>query len=223
MKTLLNINLIKDNFLDLLFPRKCLGCNFKNEVLCDNCINKINLATPNDHDDIWALFDYHDATIKKAIWELKYHHVRHLGQRLGQLLYDSFIEEISDLKTLSTGRPILIIPVPISTQKIKLRGYNQALYIARGFCKNIDKQILELKDNIIFKKIETLPQAKISSREKRLKNIKGVFSIKNESVIKGRTIIVIDDVTTTGGTILEIIKILRKSGAKKVIGLAVAH
>jgi competence protein ComFC len=223
MKTILNLKSIKKNILDVFFPTECPNCHTKNEVFCDNCVDRIKLAPKNDNDNIWSLFDYHDPIIKNAIWELKYHHKRYLGQKLGQLLYDSFVEEISDLKTLSTGRSIYILPVPISKEKIKKRWYNQALYIAKGFCKSSDKEILELKNNIICKKTETIPQAKISSREKRLKNIQGVFQIKNEKIVKGRTIIIIDDVTTTGGTILEIMKILKITGAKEVIGLTVAH
>ena len=94
-----------------------------------------------------------------------------------------------------------------------------------GLLSNIShlEEIFELKNHIVFKKIDTLPQAKITNRKRRLENVRGVFDIKNPENIKGKTIIIIDDVTTTGGTILEIMKILKKSGAKKVIGFAVAH
>ncbi len=74
-----------------------------------------------------------------------------------------------------------------------------------------------------IKNKNTIPQARLTNRNKRLQNIKGAFSIINTNIIKGKTVIIIDDVTTTGGTMLEIIKILKKSGAKKVIGFAVAH
>ncbi|MEK7106073.1 MAG: phosphoribosyltransferase family protein, partial [Patescibacteria group bacterium] len=64
---------------------------------------------------------------------------------------------------------------------------------------------------------------RITNRNERLKNVKGVFEIKNPEVVKGRTIIIIDDVTTTGGTIKEILKLLKNSGAKKAVGFTVAH
>lgn len=217
------INKTINFILNTLFPIKCLGCEIKNQILCDNCISKVRLAERETERDIMALFDYRDTIIKKAIWELKYHNKRYLGRKLGQLLYESFIEEISNLKMIMPGRSIFVIPVPISKIKNKKRGYNQAYIIAKEFCNSAPINIFKLQNKIIFKKIETIPQAKINNREQRLKNVRGVFEIKNKNLIKGQTFIIIDDVTTTGGTINEIIKILKKAGAKKVIGFTIAH
>lgn len=223
MKNLTIFNFIKNFILDIFFPLRCLGCQNKNEILCNNCVDKIHLAERETDKNITAIFDYRDPIIKKVIWELKYHHRRYLGQKLGQLLYEFLIEELSDLKIIISGQSILIIPVPISIKKTKLRGYNQAKIIAQGFCYSAPKEVFELKNKIIFKKTETIPQAKITNRRKRLLNVKGVFEIKNPQLVRGRVIIIIDDVTTTGGTINEIIRILKKAGAKKVIGLTIAH
>jgi len=217
------LNKIKNFLLDTLFPTYCIGCQAKSETLCDNCIERIELTKRETADNIWAVFDYRNSIIKDAIWELKYHHKRYLGERLGQLLYESLIEEISEMRIEVSGRAIYVIPTPISNKKTKSRGYNQALFIAKGFCGRAENGVFELKNNIIFKKIDNLPQAKITNRKRRLENVRGVFGIKNSEIVKGRTIIVIDDVTTTGGTINEIMKILKKAGAKKVVGFAVAH
>lgn len=213
---------IKNFLLNILFPINCIGCKLKNEILCENCISKIELAERETDENILAVFDYRNSLMKRIIWELKYHHKRYLGEKLGQLLYENLIEEISDLKILS-GQSILVIPIPISINKSKKRGYNQASVIAKGFCNSAGPKVFELNNNILFKKIETIPQAKIINRKRRLQNVKGVFDIKNENKINGRFIIVIDDVTTTGSTINEVMKLLKKAKAKKVIGLAVAH
>lgn len=223
MKLGLFINKIKNFLLDTLFPTKCIGCDTKDEILCDMCITKIRLAERETERDIIALYDYRDPIIKKAIWELKYHHKRYLGEKLGKLLYESMIEELGDMRVYIAGRSILVVPVPISNKKTKLRGYNQALTIAKGFCSSVPSGTFEIKNNIVTKKIDTLPQARITDRKRRLENVRGVFGVKNKEIVKGRTVIVIDDVTTTGGTINEVMKILKKSGAKKVIGFAVAH
>lgn len=217
------VEYIKNLLLNTLFPIKCLGCGTKDEVFCDNCIAKARLAERETDRNIIALFDYRDPIIKKIIWELKYHHKRYLGEKLGEILYENLIEEISNIKSGFINRALIVIPVPISKKKTKTRGYNQAFHIARGFCKKENHEIFELRDDIIYKKIDTLPQARITNRKRRLENVRGVFDIKNNQDIKNRTIIVIDDVTTTGGTINEIAKILKKSGAKKVIGFTIAH
>jgi competence protein ComFC len=219
----LYIKKIANWLLNILFVESCLGCQSKDEILCQNCLIKIRRAERETERGIMACFDYRDPLIKKAIWNLKYYRRSHLGPTLGRLLYESFIEEISDMKIFASGQPILVIPVPLSKMRAKTRGYNQAERIARGFCDCGGVEILELKNNILIKKIDTLPQARITNRARRLKNIKSVFEIKNSESVKGRTIIVIDDVTTTGGTITEIMNILKKSGAKKVVGFAVAH
>lgn len=222
-KTLILINSFTNFFLEILFPSRCIGCNTKDQELCQNCINKLQTTDRRTENDITALYDYQDPLIKKIIWKLKYHNSPRLGKKLGQLLYLELLEEISLLQILSSGSPIYIIPVPISKSRERVRGYNQSEIIAKSFCKENILGDFEIKNNIIFKKNNTIPQAKLTNKNKRLKNIKGVFDIKNSEQIKGKTIIIIDDVTTTGGTIMEIIKVLKKNGAKKVIGFAVAH
>jgi ComF family protein len=212
-----------NSILEMLFPSRCIGCNFRGEILCSNCLDNLKLVERQTEENIIALYDYRDPIIKKGIWKLKYHHSPYLGKKFGELLCESFLEEIDQLKTFSKGSSVFVIPIPISKNKHQARGYNQSEIISRAFCHFKSDSTFELKNNILFKKINTIPQARLTNRNKRLKNIKGAFEIKNEKQIKGKTIIIIDDVTTTGGTMLEAIKILKKSGAKKVIGFAVAH
>lgn len=209
--------------LDILFPFKCIGCKISGEILCDKCIEKFRPAERETESNIISLYDYRDLVVKESIWKLKYHKTPHLGQKFGTLLYKELIEEISLLQMFSQGSPICVVPVPISKDKRNIRGYNQSEIIARSFCESGERNIFELKNNIVFKKANTIPQAKLTNRTRRLQNIKGAFEIKNEKEIKGKTVIIIDDVTTTGGTMLEIMKVLKKHGAKKVVGFAVAH
>lgn len=223
MKNCLYLNKIKKLLLDTLFPIKCIGCKTKNEIFCDICISNTKLTERKTDENIVAMFDYRDKVIRDAIWALKYHHKKYLGEKLGELLYEYLIEDISEMKMQVSGRSILVIPIPISKKKVRTRGYNQSFYITKGFCNKENKNTLEMKNDIVFKKINTTPQAKITNRKRRLENIKGVFEIKNKERVVGRTIIVIDDVTTTGATMNEVIKILKKSGAKKVVGFAIAH
>lgn len=209
--------------LDLLFPETCFGCHKKGELMCDNCIRRIKRVERETGGSIFAVFDYRDTIIKQAIWKLKYYGKITLGGKLGAYLYREMIEEISDMRLYSSGSPIVVIPVPISNTRKKKRGYNQAEEIAKGFCKESNEETLEMRNDLIRKNIDTKPQARIENRKERLKNIEGAFSIVDNEKIKGRSFIVIDDVTTTGGTMKEIIKVLKYAGAKKVIGMALAH
>ena len=211
--------------LDIIAPVLCIECKKRGEILCKNCIENLRLVERETESNIFACFDYRDKIIKRVIWNLKYHNHWSFGQKLGKLLYDNMMEEVAELQIYTQGSPIIIIPVPISKPRNKIRGYNQAEKIARGFCNSSPEKIFELRNDIVAKTKETLPQAKITNRKKRLKNIRGIFdiNIKYKKFLKGKTVIVIDDVTTTGGTIMEVMKILKKSGVRKVIGMAVAH
>jgi len=186
-------------------------------------VGMIKTAEETTSGNMLAVFDYKDPIIKKAIWLLKYHHKLYLGRKLGQVLYQFLIEDISDLRTMSPGQNIFVIPVPISKKRFSTRGYNQSEIIAKGFCLSSPENILELRNDIIYKNIETIPQAKILNKKMRLKNIKDVFKIKKPEIIKNRTVLIVDDVITTGATMSEIMKILKKSGVRKVIGVAIAH
>jgi len=214
-----------NNITDTVLPISCVGCNKRGNIICENCIYSIRQAERETESNIYACFDYRDEIIKKIIWNLKYYHHFSLGRRLGRILYENMIEEIADLEIYTKGSPILVIPVPISKSKNKTRGYNQAEIIARNFCNSSNKKIFEFRKDIVIKIKDTLSQARTTNRNDRLQNVKGVFgiNINKKKILKGRTVIIIDDVTTTGGTITEIMKVLKRNGVKKVVGMTVAH
>lgn len=214
---------IIDLILEIIFPLKCFNCSKGGEILCPDCLKNLPYAERELDSQIFTVFDYQNQTMKKIIWGLKYYHYKHLGIKLGQILYENLIEETSEIKEYIGSKKIIIIPVPISKKKFLFRGYNQAEAIALGFIGQGGKENFVLRKDIIIKKVENTPQARIKERKRRLANIKGVFDIRKEKEVCGQTIFVIDDVTTTGGTINEIIKILKKAKARKVIGLAIAH
>jgi ComF family protein len=155
---------------------------------------------------------------------LKYKNKKVLGEILGNALYKNLIEEISDIKMFSPGKPIIIVPIPLSKKRKKNRGYNQSFIIAQALKNTASENLFQINDNLIERIRETEAQAKINNRKKRLENIKGAFGLKEPAdEVRGRTIIVLDDISTTGGTLLEAMKVLKKAGAKKVLGFAIAH
>ncbi len=212
------------NFIvDILFPLKCISCKRTGFYLCDECTPTPHRREIEDSEDIDACFDYRDPLIKKVIWDLKYYNKKHASDVLGKNLYEYTKEDISELRTLHNGEPFIVIPVPLSSERRRERGYNQAEHIARAFIKNCNEDIFELRTDIVSKTKDTGHQARIHNKKIRLRNMIGAFSLDKNKNVKNRIVFVIDDVTTTGATLNEIIKLLKKAGAREIRGLAVAH
>ena len=197
------------NILAVLFPQKCLGCKKENEILCSDCLLKINRPDTPYLNGIHIASNYQDAVLKKALWMLKYQGVKQLAKPLAELIRERI------WKKLETEN-WLVVPVPLSKNKLRHRGYNQAEMIARELSDNV-------RADILFKKFHTKSQVEVKNKEERLANIIGSFEIKNPEKIKGKKIILIDDVLTTGATMREAKKVLKYAGAKKVVGVVVAR
>jgi len=139
------------------------------------------------------------------------------------MLYERILEELADLTIMENFQKPILIPIPISKQRHRERGYNQTELICRELIKLDKNQNFELENNLLIKIHETVHQARIKDRRERLKNLAGSFTIKNNTKIKNRNIILIDDITTTGATLNEAKKTLKIAGARKIVAFTVAH
>lgn len=110
----------------------------------------------------------------------------------------------------------IMIPVPVSKLKKKIRGYNQTELITKHF-----KNYIEIDSKNLVKIRNTKTQSTLSANE-RIQNVKNAFELKDVSSIKNKDIILFDDIITTGLTINEISKILKEAGARKVLVLVIA-
>jgi len=196
------------NILAALFPQKCLGCKKENEILCPDCLLKISRPDTPYLNGVHIAANYQDLVLKKALWMLKYQGVKQLAKPLAELIRERI------WKKLETEN-WLVVPVPLSKNKLRHRGYNQAELIAGELSDNV-------RADILFKKFHTKSQVEVKNKEERLANIIGSFEIKNPEKIKGKKIILIDDVLTTGATMREAKKVFKQAGAKKVVGVVVA-
>ena len=197
------------NILAVLFPQKCLGCKKENEILCPNCLLKISRPDTPYLNGVHIAANYQDLVLKKALWMLKYQGIKQLAKPLAELIKERM------WKKLETG-DWLIVPVPLSKNKLRHRGYNQAELIARELPGNV-------RADVLFKKFHTKSQVEVKDKEERLANIIGSFEVRNPEKIKGKKIILIDDVLTTGATMREAKKVFKQAGAKKVVGVVVAR
>lgn len=112
----------------------------------------------------------------------------------------------------------LVVPVPLNRKKQKLRGFNQAEALAQEFARRTGLPCLSL-----LRKIKPSRSQVELEREERLKNVLGSFSASPRPSLGERKIILIDDVATTGATLNECAKVLKKEGAGEVWGLVVAR
>jgi len=209
---------IISTILNFIFPQKCIWCEKENDILCGECLAKIDYPTLSVSNNIFVAADYNDPVSKKAIWLLKYQGVKQLAKPLSKLIFDRSFK-----KALPTGDPKskwVIIPIPLSNKRLKERGFNQSELIAKHLSDRVS--IIKLSD-VLYKKIHTDTQVSIKDRRERLDNLADTFALKNIHLIKDKNIILIDDVTTTGATIREARKLLRENGTKRVAGMVVAR
>lgn len=166
----------------------CLRCK-------DNSLKEITLAR--------SLCEY-DGIMKDVVHNFKYHNCQYLAKYLSKMLFDYYVHS-NDFKDED-----MILPVPISKEKLKKRGYNQSNLLARNF------EITNKVNYDILTKIKETESQTTKNREERLKNLQGCFVVLDRSLIKGKKILLIDDVFTTGATCLTIAKLLKKCGAMQV-------
>lgn len=183
--------------------KQCLFCGNESQKngLCANCIKDtgINLA--------FAAFDYNDEIIAKAIKKFKYSFVVSVGEKLAELLVNEFNR--SDFKISHTS-DCIIVPAPLSQKRLNWRGFNQAEILANALSKNLNIPAV----NDLKKKKDTKQQAELSAEE-RLNNLSAAFSWQGES-LAGKSVLIVDDVLTTGSTVKEIAKELKKANVKRI-------
>ena len=169
-----------------------------NAIVCGSCLN-----SPPDFDVTKAVFLY-AYPVDAMMLRYKYGNMLNLGDTFGEFLAEKTLLETIDV----------IIPMPMHPQRLKERGFNQALEVAKVLCKN-HKEILDYKS--VERQTLTPPQASLPLKE-RVKNIKGAFKVKADKLdkLQGKRIAIIDDVMTTGASLNELAKTLKKAGAAHV-------
>lgn len=174
------------------------------QLLCGACQN-----TPPHFDRCLAPLHYRQPT-SRLVSHLKFNGKLHMREGLSRLMGD-FIDYHQE--TL----PELIIPVPLHPERLASRGYNQAQELARPLARRFQIPI----DTHSCRRIKaTSPQTKLEKRQRR-RNIKGAFSVSDQLVADH--VALVDDVVTTGSTLSELARVLKKQGVKRVDAWAVAR
>ncbi len=221
--------------VDFFFPPRCVGCEKWGDRWCESCINQVteikepicSLCGDQLPDDTswnlcercrqhrpqyaairsWAVFE---GQVQKALHALKYE--RNLG--LGEVMANFLCKVFSS----TDWKVDLVVPVPLGMERFKKRGYNQAMLLARPFAwsvgiPHIPKALQRVR--------ETRSQVELSILERR-ENVAGAFKAIPE-IVSGKSVLVIDDVTTTGSTLDACADALRRANARQVYGLTLAR
>ena len=160
----------------------------------------------------FSSFPYSNPTVKNLIRKLKYGRVNKIAVMLGDELSDYFLK-----MSLKIPADSVIVPIPLHKNRLRERGFNQSEAIAKSLSEKLKIPVLAA-----LKKIKITPdQTELSGAERR-QNLKGVFSVINPERIKSKNIILVDDVKTTGSTLEEAARTLKKTGAKRIFALTIA-
>jgi ComF family protein len=221
-----------DDLLSLLFPRLCHGCGkhlVKGEkLICTECI--VQIPRTNYHNEVdnpverlfWgrcsiekatAFSFYHpEGRVKNLIHDLKYNGISDIGYELGKI-FGNILAGSGFLKDTD-----IIIPVPLHPSKERKRGFNQSLVISRGIAEITGLPV----DSTSLLRISGTATQTRKSRYERWLNVDGIFSVSDYSGIRGRHIVLVDDVITTGSTIESCANELLKAEGVKVSVVALA-
>jgi ComF family protein len=162
-----------------------------------------------------AAYGAYEGALRDLIHLFKYNGIRPAGEVLGGLLNQT-------VAAMALPDSVIVVPVPLWSGKRTARGFNQAEAIARSFMDCQSPSSIQLDTSIMVRTRETASQTGLT-RHQRRDNVRGAFAVLNPAKVKGRSILVVDDVMTTGTTAGECARVLRRAGAKEVFVATVAR
>lgn len=177
------------------------------EVLCGRCIKK----TPA-FDYAYSLFRY-EGDIKRLVHQLKFGEKITYARSLGELLYELLVAKL----LAEDDKPDCLLPVPLHKSRLRQRGFNQSIEIARVLSRKLQ---LPIEYDAVMRQRSTSAQTGLNAKQ-RQKNIKGAFTVKKD--VEGKHVLIIDDVMTTGSTVNELAIVLKKNQAARVGVLSIAR
>lgn len=224
------------SLFDLLFPKKCLDCSKIGRYICPTCLKKLNRPKPicplcqkpsidgfthircktsYSLDGLFSVFRYR-GVIKKAIKILKFKFADDVVKEIVKVsLY------VLKKSTFPFSKKYILVPIPLHKSRENWRGFNQSELLGKEIAKDLG--FIYVGD-VITKTRSTEAQSMLTKKE-RSRNITAAFTLnkKYKLAIKGKDFIVFDDIYTTGSTLKEVSKVLKRNGAGNVWGLTIAR
>ncbi|MBI4066446.1 ComF family protein [Candidatus Gottesmanbacteria bacterium] len=230
------------HFLDLLFPKRCLTCWRFGKYFCDRCAATVRVIEQRETicpicerpaiggmthprcqtryslDGLTSIFRY-NGIIREAVKTLKYRLVTDLAKEFVSLIPVTFFDEVTKYRTNEAS----LIPIPLHSSRFRDRGFNQAEVLGKLL---VDRSHIPVRTDILRRVRKTKPQVEMKDRKKRLVNMKHVFEISSHlpiSLSSHPTVILFDDVFTTGATMRAAGESLKRAGAKVVWAITMAR
>ncbi|AFZ48752.1 amidophosphoribosyltransferase [Cyanobacterium stanieri PCC 7202] len=213
-----------NSFLSFLFNSPCSLCEAKtNNIICEYCYHKLiscQLSNPiiklPNKDYFLFIWGGYENYLKRSIFTLKYDHKKELGEVFGQFLAKSWFEH----NLWEKNQKITIVPIPLHPQKIKERGFNQAELVAKSFCEITGYHHLP---NLLTRVKNTDAMFGLNPTARK-NNITQAFTMGKDYPRFNRqhSVIILDDIYTTGATVEEVIRVLNILQIKVLGVMAIA-
>lgn len=217
-----------DKLLHLIFPPKCIFCNkilaITSDIdICKECYEKIPFLSPHPIsggrnlfnnrycDQVVCVCEY-SGNIKEALIRFKFYNKPSFYRALGKLLY-SRLEDALDV-----GGIDMVLSVPLSRKRYAQRGYNQARLVS----KVLSRELRVADCSAIIKRVRDTRSQRLLDKKSRYRNIRDAFALIDPDIVEGKTIVLVDDIYTTGNTVGECARILKEAGADRVIAGVIA-
>lgn len=204
------LNKIRDGIVDVIWPKKCLGCGREGSYICKDCevfLGEVESVGSLSQTNIISVWEY-EGLMEKLISKIKEDGCYHI---IGEL-----VARVFGKIELSLPPDTYITYVPMHKKKEKRRGFNQAAFIAREVGEMANREVLPL----LAKTIDNHPQAGLNPQE-RLENVRNAFVFQGKGVCPA-DVLLVDDFQVSGATIGECSRVLREAGARNVWGFTLA-
>lgn len=171
-------------------------------ITCRDCLER------EPHFERVRSFGIYDGVLKKAITVFKYGSIRRLSKPLSAMMSRVRIPAAD-----------ILLPVPLHERRLREREFNQSALLAKHLSRHTG---IPVSLDSLIRTRDTAPQAGLSAGERR-KNIRNAFYVQENGCIKGKNIILVDDVFTTGATLRECSRVLKRSGSENIYAVTLAH
>jgi len=214
---------VSDSLLDFIFPQT-ENVRVLETLSPAEFFNKLTLAAAAENEHTIVLFNYADPLVREMIWELKYKGNARIGHKLAEILYDVLRQDLAERALFENFKDPLLVPMPISDKRRRERGWNQTEILSEAL-KRLDREnLFTYSPNLLIKHKHTESQARThATKREREANLEHSIRVRDPELMRSKSIILLDDVTTSGATFNEARRALKAAGIKKILCVALAH